>query len=163
MSQNNSIESYFKQLASEHIDIAHRDSDARFYRMELEEVLMNMRSNVKFPFVGLERAESKFSYSPGQISKRTSIAIMFIQKVNNPSNETVNDAYDLTDSVADEFARRIYSDVQSLTGPFTNIDWNSIDIQQIGYNDTTRLAGCRLVFDVIHNFKIALTTSKWNR
>lgn len=163
MSQNNTIEEYFKMLAIEHSDINHSDNQPHFYRMELEEVLMNLRSKVNFPFVGLERIESKFNNSPGQTSKRKSIALMFISKVENNSNEAVNAIYDLTDEVADEFLRRVYDDVVKLTGPFTNIDWNSLDIQQIAFNDASKIAGCRLIFDTIENFNKRVTTSKWNK
>ncbi len=160
MSQNNVIELYFKKLSQEHVDICHREKEPHFYRMELEEVLMNIRSGVYFPFVGLERSEAKFS---SQSTKRISIGIMFIQMETKPSPESINSLYDLTDALADEFARRIYDDVQNLTGPFTNIDWNSVDIQQISFNDATKIGGSRLVFDVIQTFKPTVTNSKWNR
>jgi hypothetical protein len=160
MSQNNIVESYFKLLSQEHIDICHRQNEPHFFRMELEEVLMEIRSGVFFPFVALERAETKFN---SQSTKRTSIGIMFMQIEQKTTPESINALYDFTDALADEFTRRIYEDVQTLKGPFTNIDWNSVSIQQIPFNNTTKIGGSRLVFDVIQNFKPVVTNSKWNR
>lgn len=160
MSQNNTIELYFKKLSQEHVDVCHRDNEPHFYRMELEEVLMNLRSGVRFPFVGLERSEARFN---SQSTKRVSIGVMFIQMESKPTPESINAIYDLTDAIAEEFARRIYEDVQKLTGPFTNIDWNSVDIQQISFSEATKIGGSRLVFDVIQTFKTTVTNSKWNR
>jgi len=162
MASNKIIEKYYENLCRKHVDIAHGDKTKRFFRIELDEVLLSqLKSDVRFPFVSLERLEYRFVHPAGQASKRKIVALMFVDKSQN-SPEKISDTYDRMEEIADDFLNKTYEDIRENLTPFTDFDWNSVDAAQIPYNVTTGVCGIRLVFEAPENYNHSVNTKKWN-
>lgn len=159
---NNNIEKYFEELACKHRLIAHSETRKRFFRLELEDILLDKLKTVAYyPFIALERIDFKFIGTPGQKGKRKTIAFDIVDKAENQLPEKINAAYDRLEAIADDIITRIYSDTAKLAEPFESFEWNSIDAAQIPYNDATRLIGIRVVFDVIVPFSCDVNLNNW--
>lgn len=159
---NQEIEKYFDDLARRHKRVAHSDSRKRFFRLELEDILLDkMKSVTYFPFISLERMDYRFTGTAGQKGKRKTIAFDVIDKVENITPDKVNAAYDRCEDIADDFITKIWNDCQTNAFPFNEIDWNSIDAAQIPLNETTRVIGVRIVFDVLIPFNSTINKNTW--
>ena len=158
---NHEIELYFENLAQKHREIVHSKSNKRFFRLELEDILLDkLKHVVHYPFIALERMDFKYIGNPGQKGKRKTIALDIVDKSENTS-EKINEAYDRLEDIADDFILKIWTDSKSNAFPFENIDWNSIDAAQIPYNEINRLIGIRIVFDMLIPISNDINVNKW--
>lgn len=158
---NQKIELYFENLTQKHRDIAHSKSNKRFFRLELEDILLDkLKHVVYYPFIALERMDFKYLGNPGQKGKRKTIAFDIVDKCDNTS-EKINAVYDKLEDIADDFILKIWYDSKTSAFPFEDIDWNSIDAAQIPYNETNRLIGIRIVFDALIPISNDVNVNKW--
>lgn len=162
MATNKAIVKYFDDLSRKHVDIRHSSGVKKFFRLELEDILIgNIKTIREFPIVCLERLEYRFVKPVGQTIKRKTVALMFVAKVDNPTPDSIDEAYDSMESVADDFLNKTWEDVRLSKNPFADIDWTSIDAAQIPFNETTKTCGVRLVFDAPNGYCDEVNVTKW--
>lgn len=158
---NQEIELYFENLAQKHRRIVHSKSNKRFFRLELEDILLDKLKHVAYyPFISLERMDFKYLGSPAQKGKRKTIAFDIVDKCDNTA-EKINAAYDKLEDIADDFILKIWHDSKANAFPFEDIDWNSIDAAQIPYNEVSKIIGIRIVLDVLIPISNDVNENNW--
>ena len=133
---------YFEQIARNHKDIRHTDSEKHFFRFELEEMLTGMRSKINYPALVLEGYDFEFTDEKSDnVHKRLNCAFMILGKVTDKGDfDLIHDLWDRLEEIGDEIIIRILSDKRSRVVPvLTYFSMNSVngapltDLQLVHY------------------------------
>ena len=146
---------YFQSIVLQHVDLQ------EFYRLELDEVLTNIR-DLKTPCLVLEGY--KFSYKDQRSDNPVKIrsgAFILLNLVNDPTDfEGIYNTWDQLEEIADEIIARIRSDKENRNTVIKGFDIESIDGQLLA-SDVTNYYGIRITFEIQTKFNQQVDQSKW--
>lgn len=156
---------YFKQLATEHVDLLHNDTtNKRFYRLELDEILTGMQSAKSFPALVLEGYS--FSFDDKQSDNPAKLrhgAFVLVDSVSDPGDfDRIHEVWDELESIGDDILARIKVDKRDRTSPVRSFNFESVEANLIG-TEYGNLYGIRYTFTIESTFLSDVDESRWNR
>lgn len=103
---------YFENLASLHTGIKHSIGEKHFFRFELEEMLVGMKSNLNYPALILEGYDFTFvDENSDNLQKRVSCAFMLLDKISDKGDyDAIHALWDHLEEIGDELVVKILSD-----------------------------------------------------
>ena len=154
---------YFRMLAAQHVAIGHTAEEKHFYRLELEEVLTNLK-NVNYPALILEGYRYGFSdkLSDNVLKERTG-AFVLIDHLTDPGDyDAMHAIWEHMEEICDELIARIKADKRSpTTRAVRDFDLNSVQVALIA-NDGDRNYGLRCTYTLKSPFATDVDATKWN-
>jgi len=104
--------SYFKDIATKHKGIRHSDTEKRFFRMNIDELLgTGMRSDARFPLMVLENFEGGiYDGDSDNHLKRLEGAFVLLDKVPQGDFNKEADAYERMEKIGIEIFTRMDHD-----------------------------------------------------
>lgn len=158
---NNSIASYYQymqQLAQEHVDIQDSKEDTHFFKGELEDFYMGLRSIVKFPALMVEGFRLNISIPQEKFNRNTAF-IVVLDYADNEDKNQITTCYTKSEEIGLEILRKMYTDATALR---CKIDINDIDCVQV-INESERYAGIRFDFILESFFITDIDPTKWQK
>lgn len=98
-----SFYAFMREIAENHVDIKHVDNkDKHFYRGELEEFFVGLRSKVKFPALVVEGFELNYSeQNPITKHRESAFTVVFSYK-NRDDYDAITDCFSKSEIIGDE-------------------------------------------------------------
>lgn len=157
------IVAYFRQLATEHVDIRHSQENKRFYRCEIDELNTAIPSVAKFPALILEGysfvIEDRKSDNP---IKRRICAFMLLDKVPGQLNfDNLHNTWDKLETIGDDIICRIQADKRAPDSPIRDFNMSSVEANLIGFKDFGNLAGIRYIFTIDAFYPSDINPARW--
>jgi len=158
------LEQYFESLATNHKSINHTPTSKHFFRIDAEEVLIKITTEVNYPFLSLERAEytlnGPHSDNVGQI--RT-IGLMYVDKFVEDDYDRINAIYDEAEIVARDIVNRLWYDLENRTEPslLRGFNFNTVNVQHLPQHPTDHTTGVRITFTLDSKYNRAIDLTKW--
>jgi hypothetical protein len=158
------IIAYFESLAENHTDIAHTESEAHFFRFELDDVFTSLGKNIHFPALILEGYDFNFTdpASDNLMKQRNSAFIVLKHCSDENDHNTINQIYDDCEEIGDEILVRILDDKRSRTVDIVKY----FDITHTEGNMIANIAqgyyGVRYMFSVAAPRSNDIDTDKWS-
>ena len=157
------IISYFKKLATEHIQIGHTDDEKHFYRFEIEEVLSGLK-NVNYPALVLEG----YSYSlrdnrSDNTIKEREGAFMLLEHMSDPDDiDKMHEIWDRQEGICDDIIARIKADKRKPNClAVRDFDLNSVKVLLIA-NKFDNTYGIRCHYTISSPLPMDFDPDKWN-
>jgi len=164
MATLNDFNTFFKNIAINHVSIRHTEQEKHFCSMEAEEVLSGMKQGVHFRLLVLETYEFGFSDKDSDnVSKNRICGLMLLDLPKNKEDFTERTALmsDIEETV-DEILRMM---VKKRNHPYNNPVLKDFDINTVNViplmNGPDGSCGFRIVFDSKGWFHPAVDDSKW--
>ena len=155
---------YFKNIARNHVDIGHSDSEKHFFRMEIEEVLGGInRSDVAYPLLILEGYSFSLSDNKSDnLLKDRSGAFILLDHVPDPSDfDKIHENWDHLEEIGTDIAIRLKHDKQSRLIPvIRDFDFDSLDASLI-MNEVGNDIGIRFTYNIISPLANDVDPDKW--
>jgi hypothetical protein len=155
--------SYFKKLASEHINIKHSSSKKHFYRFELDEVISAMCANINYPAMILESYDFNYSDSHSDnIMKSRSGAFILIDKVNDQGDyDKIHEVWDKMEEIGDDILIRMRADKATRNEPAVR-DFDISASEGIPFNvESLGQYGVRFTFVLKSPVNSIVDATKW--
>lgn len=156
--------SYFEGIATNHKEIAHKEDEKHFCRMNIEEVLTGLRSGILTPALILESFEGSLvdNKSDNILADRTG-AFMILKKVEVDDFTQENEYLDDCERIGLEIIKRIRRDarivpIQNRTPKIFNL--NSVEWQKIGPL-FDNFFGYRFTFKMSDTENMSYDKAKW--
>lgn len=153
--------SYFENIARRHKSILHTDSAKHFYRMDIDEVLTGLRTDIRYKVLILENHEGKFTDQlSDNIYEIQSGAFLVLD------NLAKNGDYNAIATIQDacyQIGLDIYSWIKKdkAARVLPGIDINSFAYQKVGPLFDNAY-GYRFTFNISKANGLAFDASKWN-
>lgn len=133
---------YFENIARDHVDIGHSDSEKHFFRMEIDEVLAGInRTDVNFPMLILEGYSFDFSdnHSDNLIKNRQGAFVLLDHISDSSDYNAIHDTWDRLEEIGTDILVKIKADKRSRLVPVVrNFDFSSVNaslvMNQMGNN-----------------------------
>lgn len=158
MGVNSELIAYFKRISSQLISI-----NGNFYRQNVEEILFGTRTDIKYPYISLEKSEFNLKNDYGTIKKTRVIAFCIVyqaRRADNPS--AMIELLDECEDTIDEICKRIDADVKkSAITSLIGVDINSVSVVQLPFDVAQFKVGYRVVLDVVQRFNNKIDNTKW--
>lgn len=157
------IISYFKTLAAQNVDIRHSKTEKHFYRLELDEVLTNLK-NINFPALILEGYRFGLSdkQSDNVLKNRTGAFILIDHLHDRYDFDGMHQIWDNMESICDEIIAKIKSDKRSCNvNAIRDFDLSSVEVGLIA-NETDQNYGIRCTYTIGSPVSTDIDTDKWN-
>ena len=155
---------YFENIARNHVDIRHSDSEKHFFRMEIEEVIGGInRTDVKFPLLILEAYSFSLSDSRSDnLLKNRSGAFILLDHISDPSDfDQIHEKWDNLEQIGTEIAIRLKHDKQSRLIPvIRDFNFDSLDATLI-MNEVGSDIGIRFTYNIISPVTNDINPDKW--
>lgn len=103
---------YFEDLAASHVDIRHTINEKHFFRIELDEILTGMRSQIKYPALILEGYDFNFvDQNSDNVHKRINSAFVLVDLVTDKGNyDKIHETWQRMEEIGDEICIKILHD-----------------------------------------------------
>ena len=128
--------SYFKNLATQHKEIGHTEEEKHFFRMNIEEVLTGLRSDINLPALILESFEGRLvdKKSDNNLANREG-AFMILKKVEVDNFDQENEFLDDSERIGLDIIKRMRRD--SKTNPIQDrilkrFDYDGVSWGKVG-------------------------------
>ena len=154
---------YFQQIASEHIQIGHCESEKHFYRFELEEVLTGLKK-MNYPALILEGYRYSFSDARSDnVIKRRSCAFMLVDHLQDIGDfQVMHEIWDSQERICDDILCRIKADKFNATAKAVrDFDLNGVEVVLIA-NEQDKNYGIRCTFTISSPQPMGMDPDKWN-
>ncbi|MFA5659265.1 MAG: hypothetical protein WC900_08270 [Oscillospiraceae bacterium] len=149
---------FMRKIAETHADIQHVDEkNKHFYRGELEEFFMGLRTKVKFPALVVEGFELNYSENQNTFKHRESAFTVIFSYANKDDYEAITDCFSRSEEIGDEIINYMKAYGKKLACQVRIKNVNALQIQ----NETEKYAGVRFSFSVEKLHKTSTTASKW--
>lgn len=155
-----SFQEYFEQIAREHPLLRHSKTQPHFYRFGLEEILAGIKT-ANYPYLSIDKPEFKLKKSPGQRTKRRTLAISVVNKYAAEDFTSKGKVTDALDTLLDEIIIRIKHDVENGIGPFIELDFDSISCVDLPTDVVNKTTGKYMVFDAVEAFDDTFNSKTW--
>ena len=157
------IISYFKKIATEHIQIGHSIDEKHFYRFELDEVLTGLKK-INYPALILEGY--KYSFEDGKsdnIIKKRSGAFILIDHLHDIGDyDAMHETWDRLEDICDDILARIKADkFNPTTKAVRDFDISSANVVLIA-NEQDKNYGIRCTFTISSPRSMDMDPDKWN-
>jgi len=154
---------YFRTLAAQHNAIGHSANEKHFYRMELEEVLTNLK-DINYPALILEgyRYKLKDQLSDNVLKERTGAFILIDHLSDAGDFDAMNTIWDNMESICDDMIARIKNDKRNpLAKAVRDFDLNTVEIALIN-NTFSQDYGIRCTYTIVSPYTTDVDPLKWN-
>lgn len=156
--------SYFEGIATNHKEIAHKKTEKHFYRMNVEEVLTGLRSDINSPALILESFEGSLTdnKSDNILADRIG-AFMILKKVETDNFTQEHEYLDDCERIGLEIIKRMRRDAR--VNPIQNrllknFDLNKVNWQKVG-PVFDNYFGYRFVFSLVDPENMSYDKTKW--
>ena len=154
---------YWENIAKNHKSIKHTSSDMHFCRLELEEVLSGLKSELNYPALIVETYDWRMQdLSSDNVLKQRTCGVMVLDRCDDRGNFS-DDVTTLStiESIIDDILTLIRHHRDEMEhNVVMEFDMNTIDVVPvIGTFDN--LYGFRIVFDMKSGFNPDIDTTKW--
>jgi hypothetical protein len=163
MSWINEYVSLFETLAKNHEEILHRDGEKHFFRLEPEEYLTGLTSEVNFPAMMLEGYDIGFGdKEANSILKYINGGFAILDRVGEQQDMNgIHEVWDRCEVICTDILVRIYNEKYSRHGIVVKLDFNNIQIQLLA-NETDGTYGVRCTFSLMTKQPHYINNSKWS-
>lgn len=155
-----SFQEYFEQIAKEHRILRHSKATTHFYRFGLEEILAGLK-NVNYPYLSIDKPEYRLKKTPGQRTKRRTLAISVVDKYAAEDFTAKGKVSDALEQLLDDVISRIKHDIENAAGPFIEIDLDSVSVVDLPTDMVNKTTGKYMVFEVVEAFDDSYNTNFW--
>ena len=157
------IISYFKMLATQHIQIGHSIKEKHFYRFEIDEVLSGLK-NINYPALILEGYgySLKDQNSDNVMKDRTGAFIILDHLKDIGDYDAMHEIWDRQEEICDDIIARIKSDKRKPEcAAVRDFDLNSVVVKLIA-NQQDKNYGIRCTFSIASPRPMDVDPDKWN-
>jgi len=155
---------YFENIARNHIEIRHSETEKHFFRMELDEVLAGVnRTDVNYPMLILEGYGFNFTDNRSDnILKNREGAFILMGYVNDISDyNAIHQQWDYLEEIGDDILAKIKSDKRNPeTRVVRNFDFNHVEAQLI-MNEIGNNVGIRFRYIITSPTPGNVDPEKW--
>jgi hypothetical protein len=155
---------YFENLARNHKDIGHSNSEKHFFRMEVDEVLGGInRTEVRHPFLILEGYGYDFTDDKSDnLLKNRRGAFMLIDHVSDLSDfEAIQDVWEKMEEIGDELLVKIKADKRNPLAPaIRDFDFSSVEASLLA-NESDGNFGIRFTYVLTSPCSNEVNPDKW--
>lgn len=155
---------YFKNLAAKHKLIADTAAEKHFYRMELEEVLTNIKSNLNFPAFALEAYDANFndSVSDNVLKSRAGAFMILDHPEDKKDMDQIHTVWDACEAIADDIVIKMWNDKRGNQEKVVRgFNLNTIEYKFLA-NEPGGLYGIRVTFQINSAINNEIDATKWN-
>ncbi|MPL77620.1 hypothetical protein SDC9_23477 [bioreactor metagenome] len=152
---------YFKELATNHKEIRHSETEKHFYRFEVDEVLTGI-NKLKYPAFILEgyRFTYKDMKADNPVKKRQG-AFILLDHVGDPGNhDKIHEVWDRLEEIGDDILSRINADKRDKTSPVRDFDLESVEGSLLA-TELGNHYGIRFTFDIDCRYSREVDPEKW--
>ena len=156
--------SYFRGIATQNKEIGHTDKETHFYRMNVEEVLQGLRTDIHSPALILEAFEGKLvdGKSDNNLADRMG-AFMIIKQVEVDNFDEEHKVLDDCERIGLNIIKRMRRD--SRTNPIQDrllqgLDLNRVNWQKVG-PVFDNYFGYRFIFSIIEHENMRYDDTLW--
>lgn len=152
---------YFKELATNHKEIRHSETEKHFYRFEVDEVLTGI-NKLKYPAFILEgyRFTYKDMKADNPVKKRQG-AFILLEHVGDPGNhDKIHEVWDRLEEIGDDILSRINADKRDKTSPVRDFDLESVEGSLLA-TELGNHYGIRFTFDIDCRYSREVNPEKW--
>ena len=154
---------YFREIACQHIAIGHSATENHFYRFEIDEVLIGLKT-INYPALVLEGYRCNFiDHQSDNILKDRTGAFILLDHLNDLGDfDTMHAIWDKLEGIADDIIIRIKKDKRdSQSKVIRDFDISSVEYTLIA-NEQDKNFGVRCTFKIESPFPGDFDESKWN-
>ena len=154
---------YFREIACQHIEIGHSCTENHFYRFEIDEVLIGLKT-VNYPALILEgyRCNLIDNKSDNSLKDRTGAFILLDHLHDLGDFDTMHAIWDRLEGIADDIVIRIKKDKRnSQSQVIRDFDLSSVEYTLIA-NEQDKNFGVRCTFKILTPFLGDCDETKWN-
>ena len=158
------LEQYFESLATNHKSINHTATNKHFFRIDVEEVLTTITTNVNYPFLSLERAEFALAGPHNDnVSQNRIVGLMYIDKYKEGDYDGINTLYDVCEKVARDIINRMLYDMERGAQPaiLRGFNVSTVNVQHLPLHPTNHHTGIRITFTLDSKYNRAIDITKW--
>jgi len=154
---------YFENLARVHRDILHTDSEKHFFRLDPEEYMISLTSEVNYPCLMLESYDCTFfDRETNNILKNINGAFAILKHLENEQDKNeVHEIWDECERIGTEILVRIYNEKFTRQNIVIKLDFNSVVMQPLA-NEPGRAYGMRFTYTVAVRQTHIIDNSKWS-
>jgi hypothetical protein len=158
----NDYVSYFEGLAKTHESILHNDSEKHFFRLDPEEYLVGLKSDVNYPALMLEGYDCNFTdREANSILKSINGAFAIIKHLEEEGDTAgMHEIWDECEQIGLDILVRTYNEKYVRTGIIIKLDFNTVNMQLLA-NEADRAYGCRFTYSLIVRQNHLIDNSKW--
>jgi hypothetical protein len=162
MSFINEYVSYFENLARVHEDILHKDGEKHFYRLEPEEYLVGLTSEMNYPAIVLEAYDCSFQdKESNNILKNINGAFAILKHLENEQDiDGIHEIWDECEKIGTDFLIRIYNEKFTRQNIVIKLDMNSVTMAPVA-NGPGRVYGMRFTYTLMVRQTHLVEPSKW--
>ena len=115
------FEQYIEQLAEQHKEVRHNLDDQCHFSCLQDDATSKLARNVRYPFIFIDGGDFDFAGQPGNILRRDSYTLMFLDHVRDSGNTAeVQQAFRKTKKIMLDFLKRISRDKRTIKYKFLN-------------------------------------------
>jgi hypothetical protein len=156
------IVAYFRQLATEHREIAHTETEKHFFRYELDEVLIGLPRGMNYPAMVLEGY--RFSLLDGNsdnVVKRRDGAFMLLDHIpDTGDHDHIHKVWGDLEEIGDDIIARIRRDKRNPASPVRDFNTASVEANLLS-TEFGNLYGIRFTFTMDATFEIDVNEERW--
>jgi hypothetical protein len=159
----NDYVAYFENLARMHEQILHTDSEKHFFRLDPDEYLIGLKSDVNYPALMLESYDCDFTDREANSILKTINGAFAILKHLDEEGDTASMhlIWDECEQIGLDILVRAYNEKYIRTGLIVNLDFNTVNMQLL-HNEADRAYGCRFTFSILVRQNHMIDNSKWS-
>lgn len=148
---------FMREIAENHVDIKHSDTNKHFYRGELEEFFLSLRNKVKFPALVVEGFELNYTETNPIVKYRESAFTVIFDYRKRDDFDAITDCFSKSEIIGEEILNQIKTYGKNLACQVLIENIHAVEL----LNETELYAGVRFSFSLkkIHQTKIDST--KW--
>ncbi len=155
---------YFENLARQHRDIGHTDSEKHFFRMETDEVLGGInRTDVNYPMLIMEGYSYDFTDSKSDnLLKNRRGAFMLLDHVSDPTDfDAMHRAWEKMEEIGDELILRMKADKRNPYSPvIRDFQFSGVEATLIA-NEIDNNCGIRYTYTLTSPLSNDVNPDKW--
>jgi len=157
------IVKYFEGIARKNKQILHSDTEKHFFRLELDELLVGLKSVVNYPALNLEAYDYDLldANSDNVIKQRHLAFSVFDHLENTDDFDRMHEIWDQCENICDDIISKIKNDKRDITiGVVKDFDLNTVKGRPFS-NEIDNIFGIRVMLDMGSGINIDYDATKW--